>query len=96
MRFVFTGLPLLRFRAELNRNRLDELSGLDHGLRGDHVSLEMWRFHMRPVRILIGINLEESQAGGIVFLGHTVDGQDPGSTRTLVFISSLTTGKLRE
>jgi hypothetical protein len=61
-----------RLRAERNRHGVPKLEGSDHVLRRGLIFLEMSRFEMGLICILVCVYLEHRDMGRIVFVGHGI------------------------
>src|SRR3954470_22028101 len=75
MRGTASSLPL---GAEHDRNGLDELQRLHHCVCRGLIFVKVRGLQMRLVSIPIGVNLENPDAGGTVFVGHSVEDQNAG------------------
>src|ERR1700730_5922805 len=67
-----------RLRAELNRDSVDQLELRDHVPGRGLVFLEMRRFQMRPVGVLIGVDFKDPDVSGMILHGYRVKGQNSG------------------
>jgi hypothetical protein len=61
-----------RLRAERNRQGVPKLEGSDHVLRRGLIFLEMSRFEMGLICILVCVYLEHCDMGRIVFVGYGI------------------------